>query len=118
MINKERVRLGIEALRSGNYKQGFGSLRYDDGSGPRHCCLGVFTEVAKNQDPSILLGYYWGESEVLPAEVADWYGFDEDDPPLPDPNVVHGTPATCANDQERWDFNKIADAFEKLIEDD
>ena len=129
MINKERVRLGIQALRSGIYKQGFGMLRHDGPHGPEHCCLGVFTEVAKNQDSRIseyLLGLdhvgHWGDCEILPREVSDWYGFDEDDPRLPDPDhedVPGGTwPATCANDQEGWDFNKIANAFEKLIEDD
>ncbi len=42
MISKELVTEWVKALRSGKYKQGEGSLRYEG----KHCCLGVLCEVA------------------------------------------------------------------------
>lgn len=50
IINKERLAKGIAALRSGDFKQGMGSLRQVTGELGReeltYCCLGVFTELA------------------------------------------------------------------------
>lgn len=52
-VNKQRLQLGLEALRSGEFKQCTGQLRSASldisGDGKhevRYCCLGVLTEVA------------------------------------------------------------------------
>jgi len=41
-MNKELKKKWVSELRSGKYKQGKGLLR----SGDKHCCLGVFCEIA------------------------------------------------------------------------
>lgn len=131
MINKERMRLGIVALRSGDYAQGYGYLRQTRPKSPSprppsvaHCCLGVLTEVAIAKDPNIRFhfscdrhGEGWGEESVLRGEVARWYGLDSTDPELPLPRGG-SAPATELNDSSKWSFDQIADAFEKLVEGD
>jgi hypothetical protein len=47
MMDKEIKRKWIEALRSGDYKQGRGWLRDKEGN---YCCLGVLMEVQDVQD--------------------------------------------------------------------
>lgn len=41
--NKERIKLWVEALRSGKYKQAKGRLRQGENS---YCCLGVACEIS------------------------------------------------------------------------
>lgn len=70
------------ALRSGEYKQGEGSLCVDD----RYCCLGVACEVLKTKlslvvgkdayDPGVRT--YNGLDTYLPPEVADALGLCSD----------------------------------------
>jgi hypothetical protein len=68
MLRKDRLRKGVEALRSGEFIQGMGMLRleakvYDDNLAPtgetviKYCCLGVLTEVAV-RDPEFSLSEY------------------------------------------------------------
>jgi hypothetical protein len=47
MMNQEIKKKWIEALRSGDYKQGRGWLRDHDGN---YCCLGVLMEVQDVDD--------------------------------------------------------------------
>lgn len=124
--NKERIRLLVDALRSGNYQQGNAVLGYRDyGAGTdRFCCLGVATEVAiangclltrvdgvsngkrafiyedGGEEHSITRGIY------LHPVVQEFYGFDTYNPRL---NAGH---AADLNDVQGWDFNQIAQAFE------
>lgn len=54
---KEHRKEWAEALRSGDYKQGFGCLH----SGDSYCCLGVACDLFKNKYPDeleITLGSY------------------------------------------------------------
>lgn len=44
-MNKEMIEKWIEALRSGEYKQGQRFLRVDTDEGPRYCCLGVLADL-------------------------------------------------------------------------
>lgn len=158
-INKERLAKGIEALRSGEFKQGSGALRdvvtvtTEDGDTQvaRYCCLGVLTMVAlrdgcenvrftegTEEDPLAAGKWYEvrvsekdrtcaccytedgfepGGNGVLVQQVADYYGFDEFDPELTDPQgyePVDGTKctATTLNDRLNRDFETIALAFE------
>lgn len=89
MANKDRVRLLVEALRSGDYEQAFGELGVVHGDLQKNCCLGVACEVAKANGLDIEVAidedygttiYYDNESGTLPASVADWYGFEDSDP--------------------------------------
>lgn len=111
----ENFRKWLDALRSGEYKQGRGTLRSDN----NFCCLGVACDIAKED-----LGIDWGivqhssemtfdkEVNLLPVSVKDWLGID-----YPGGNILIGEnnyPVTAIND--RWaegDFGYIADALER-----
>lgn len=128
-VNKERVRLGVAALRSGEFDQGLGSLKMDG----KYCCLGVFCEVAIRNGCEVQVVesearpgkfFFDGVTDFMPRSVMDWYGFTAHNPAVdidPEPhNCVHDgctmncPTATRANDELGWDFNQIADGFEKV----
>lgn len=126
--NKERIRLFVEALRSGSYQQGNNVLGFpaDDGT-EKFCCLGVATEVARNWGCELTreLGIANGRSAFvymdsqtqepedsttkgiyLHPRVQEFYGFDTYNPRL---NAGH---AADLNDVNHWDFGQIAQALE------
>jgi hypothetical protein len=122
-INKERVQLLVDALRSGEYKQAQGQLRSEFSGG--YCCLGVATMVALDngleveeitdpKDP--LKGQPWDQPyQVMCPVVADWYGFENGNPTLvgvaPSGQFVSDQ-ASHWNDDHGADFTQIADLFE------
>jgi hypothetical protein len=132
-VNKERIKLLVDALRSDEFRQGHASLRLDsfDGGKPHHCCLGVATEVALRNGleivrpeedideygwdrNEIVRSYPWKmEHQVMCEPVADWYGLDMS--PLLE-GEVNGRPrlerAITWNDELGADFATIADMFE------
>lgn len=121
---QQRVQLLVDALRSGEYVQGNGALHdiMPNGSS-KFCCLGVACQVAiKNGLPlhtelrsrGMMYGDNLNEMRggVLPDTVAEWFGFDDYSPDILDA-VAGQTLAVDANDGLRWDFNRIADGFER-----
>lgn len=137
-INKDRVRLLVDALRSGDYRQGTNMLRTLD---DKYCCLGVACEVARLNgigiewgmveptcscsDCSALRWQFAGSTESLRLDVAGWYGFPGETHVAEDPvigKLEDNTPVTMirANDDWRWTFDQIADAVEAtfLTEED
>jgi len=132
-VNKERMALGIAALRSGDFPQTSETLckQEDDGTFA-FCCLGVLTEVAianglegveRIDDED---GDGWGylctepdgktsfELSDLAALVQRWYGLWQPNPTIKDTNTGGTTRAIEANDDHGWDFNEIADGFEAM----
>lgn len=132
-VNKERIALWVEALRSGEYEQGFGELeRLGRGEKGQHCCLGVATRVAmaggalveaivSEDDPatrfmSVLdAGCSYPTVGHLPRAAAEWFGL-----PVPsvttDVEVMYGdrmTKLTALNDGEKLSFDEIADLIEE-----
>jgi hypothetical protein len=130
-VNTERVRLLVDALRSGGFAQGKGKLLKDG----EYCCLGVACVVAQHEGLPLRLNVP-DDQEVefgdpanwdadhdyaqLPHSVRDWYGFDHIDPDLlgddPSAEFFSGPvilPASAWNDDYDRDFNWIADAFER-----
>lgn len=122
--NPERLRLWVEALRSGNYSQ-TKQVLYDEGT-DSYCCLGVACVVAKEngcevQLPEVFDAY---TDETLPWEVAEWFGIWDIDagtdyagnPELALMEKEDGTfewrRAAALNDDENWTFEQIADAVE------
>lgn len=126
--NKERIRLFVDALRSGSYRQGNHILGFPANDGTEEfCCLGVATEVARAQGCQLTRenGIANGRSAFiytdpqaqepedsttrgvyLHPKVQEFYGFDTYNPSL---NAGH---AANLNDVNHWDFNQIAQAFE------
>lgn len=121
-VNKERIQLVVDALRSREFRQGKGQLRTVDGTDVRHCCLGVATVVALRHglDPGEIqrevegTGFpTWGHFGSLPESVAAWYGLKEQNPILIDPVDSRLHNAAALNDQWGRSFDEIATAFER-----
>lgn len=135
MANRERVQMLVDALRSGQYAQASNQLAYIGGDGgDRFCCLGVAMEIAiangcpityrDDDDPDRngqATRFYLDaegnneETNVLTYAAMEWYGFHDTNPDLTvsrEMNVKGRETASELNDSARWDFAKIADAFE------
>lgn len=132
-INRERVRLLVDALRSGRFQQGYGHLRAKN----EYCCLGVACEVAMENGiqlnvvpaaaPHMVADQFDGHSSDLPDAVIGWYGFGyTSDPSLRMPPLLHAqrverkqkvpsfsfASAIALNDTFKFSFDEIADCFE------
>lgn len=99
----------IEALRSGEYKQGTGCLREDD----RYCCLGVLVDlhIKKHDLEWEKLGedyHFDGSAATLPAVVLEWAGLHIDNP------TVNGLALATWNDSGE-SFQWIADLIEETL---
>ena len=127
-MRRDHLNAWLEALRSGEYEQGFNALsvrkaydklgNYDPSNldNPRsYCCLGVWCEIAKsygvsntqNSDgtlPSEEAIPLWGDGiQVNPI-------FNNQDNPVMDsPGLAQ------VNDEFKWSFDAIADLLEQSI---
>ena len=137
-VNKERVQKLVDALRSGEYKQGSGQLRQEE----YYCCLGVACDLFQAENPQsewVQKGYGRGgfeftavipeddspvsstSSSQMPPVVAAWYGLPEGNPILIPTNAgadsfaqraAHLNDGTGEEGEGRLDFSEIADLFE------
>lgn len=127
-VKQDRLKLFVEALRSGEFVQTRGTLlsigaRYtkDPDVADAHCCLGVATVVAQRNGYAGPVNW---ELATLSEGVYEWYGFDRGDPKFSKAAVAAAgikpsckcctdeLSATSANDSARASFTQIADAFE------
>ena len=104
MLN-DNAKKWVAALRSGEYKQGFGYLRSDEG----FCCLGVACNIFnvrgwKNTKKGIT---YAEENQVLPHKVMDWLGLQDEEGTAD----FQGKTLTYLNDSGK-SFSEIADVIE------
>lgn len=87
-MNPSIKKAWIEALLSGNYKQGRGHLHSIAGKEHQFCCLGVLTHIAVNsgidlenqrwtEDNETIVSYD-GQDEFLPSDVMRWAGIRTD----------------------------------------
>lgn len=130
MTHVEARKLVADALRSGKYKQGRGTLcRWadSDDSGAmvarepsefKYCCLGVACEVYQEHVGDLTTSdtvncyhkRFNGETGFLPSVVQNWLKMDRRG------TFKLGEPAwstlVSENDMAHADFNKIADLFE------
>lgn len=99
MITKEQFDAWLEALRSGDYKQGTGRLcRVDDEGNEEHCCLGVLAEViGMDKDDSNALRMY-----AVPGDLQSYSSV------MLDSSVLPGVVQT---DLSRWNDNGHNFAF-------
>ena len=135
----ENFKKWLDALRSGEYKQGQKQLRVDDGDGTfSHCCLGVACDVSG-------IGHWEGETDFFTRNSN--YDPVRDDPDSPSYNIYDSEPefndepgdltpemyewlgisglvqvswngnhdrhVAILNDIDEWTFEQIADALEK-----
>lgn len=131
-VNRERVRLLVDALESGEYEQGQNRLQQNG----KFCCLGVACEVAiangveinvQQRRPDLdqdLETVYDNATMFLPESVSDWYGFedtwDEYEEMVGASNnpavLIDGrlTYATKANDMLEATLPEIAEGFRAM----
>lgn len=124
MNNKENLRLWIEALRSGRFRQGQGELKQILAEGTLHCCLGVACEAAlengvvmqiTEKDLTEKMGVkhisvrFGGTFGDLPDAVRTWLGT-----VYTNPMITTEVNAVAANDRLLWSFDQIADELERL----
>ena len=110
MRNKAVMKKWIEALRSGEYKQGLEALR----NGDRYCCLGVLCDLYAREHPSEPQWelrsddqhYFLGEEVELPDKVREWVGLEHGD------GSVEINDLVVMNDTGR-SFDYIANFIEK-----
>lgn len=129
---QERNHKLAEALRSGEFKQGNGRLKYKEDNGEIcHCCLGVACEVFIRETgedrwthfATDVFGFVTNEEDQVesgltevsglpPAEVQRWFGWSANDPVI----EVDGRKdqAAVLNDSGSVDFAAIADGFDRL----
>lgn len=100
----------VEALRSGDYKQGKSQLAFND----KYCCLGVLCELAfqegiveKTKTDESNSTYYDNDWAYLPKKVMAWSGIrNNSGAPL------SGTALSVLNDEENYTFDQIADVID------
>lgn len=133
MVDKDRIRLLVQALRSGEYAQARNRLTAITGDGRQaHCCLGVATVVAiaggcetvaipavdhiSYQDVTKRLGDIepdWSTTR-LTQNVQQWFGLEGYTLLVAHPEGARVSPVHM-NDSEGRDFGYIADAFERTF---
>lgn len=129
---KARVAKLVHALRTTKKQQGRSRLaRYLNSRKREYCCLGIACEVAikdglKLKHNKETIAFYGGKTEtvttygddydssysLLPGNVVEYYGFNSSDPRLVTADG-DASSATFLNDDLRYNFEKIADAFER-----
>ena len=108
-MNQQIKQRWIEALKSGEYQQGWESLCYNN----KFCCLGVLTDLYIKEH-----GLQWhkdvggcwsldGEGGVLPSSVQAWAGLNDANP------MILGDCATDHNDGTNASFEEIAGYIEQ-----
>ena len=113
MTVAERRSAWITALRSGEYKQASGALRWMDNT---FCCMGVAVDLFGNgwEDSASL--YYAMEPDgsagggIMPRAVCEKLGLLEHAGPTEASNVM--THLAYLNDEKGYSFEQIADGLE------
>lgn len=136
MMNPEIKQRWIEALRSGEYRQGKGQLVEPGGEkGDKFCCLGVLCDIYSRtkEGRKNKAGWVWDDEAesfffsdgkdyvegILPSRVRDWAGLSYADPEITDPD--YGTrDLSNMNDGDGGEikpyrFKKIARLIEKEL---
>ena len=118
-MNKNVKRLWLEALRSGEYKQGRGLLR----DGNKYCCLGVLCDIYRQRVGGSWFGIYTvfhdrrgdENASFLPRDVGRWAE-------LPLRPNVEGVLLSSLNDgvaepycATRLNFDEIADLIQEHL---
>lgn len=107
-MNKEIKDKWVNALRSGNYKQGAGYLKITKKNETTFCCLGVLCDVM--DIPSVKLdnsrvSSFDGNSATLSLSILQKAGLNEEDQ----------TDLINMNDDQEYTFEKIADYIEEYL---
>lgn len=120
MPNKENIKKVVDALRSGEFIQGFNKLEYVRDGVTKNCCLGVACRVAMQNGVDLRTHQSIFDSRItafddeiagLPKAVLNWLGINDEFLRLDKPSGQR-TNAMRLNDTHRWSFDQIADLIE------
>lgn len=123
-MSNEQVKQWVAALRSDEYKQGFGALHEGDG----FCCLGVACDVAIKLVPDSgfwrlaikppLCRYEFSDQSgdhttgQLTQDIEDFFGLDDPEGYLPWADRDGDIPSLIdLNDSRQFSFQQIADVI-------
>ena len=107
----------IAALRSGEYKQGQGRLRFGD----EFCCLGVLCDLAFKQGLGKWEGFAFKSNgfhlvaTVLPPPIADWAGLEQIDPTINKQGISIYNDGSASDNIDPRPFSEIAALIEKYL---
>jgi hypothetical protein len=126
-MNPRVKKIWTGALRSGERRQGRGTLirRTDDGN--EECCLGVLCDLAVQEGvikpPQFRstvgawgqIGFYGNRTATLPLAVQEWAGLDSADPFVRwEPQSLDRRRLSAINDMD-IEFDRIADIIEEQL---
>ena len=115
-MNQEIKQRWIEALRSGEYKQGQGCLHNHNKN--TFCCLGVLCDLHAKETNTNWVDHreegrpsdYLDDDLLLPNKVVEWSGLEDDDP------LINRTLSLAGyNDHKGYSFDQLADLIEKHL---
>ena len=124
MMNQEIKQRWIQALRSGEYKQGQGALHnYNENT---FCCLGVLCDLHAKETNTSWVDYpeenwrsdYLGNDISLPNKVIEWSGLEDHDPLINrklSPLIHRTLSLAMYNDEKGYSFDQLADLIEKHL---
>ncbi len=117
---ESRRKLLVEALRSGEYKQGTGRLSRDQNGVRQYCCLGVACMVYQKHvgdlkiDTDGPVHSYDTDVHGLPEKVQEWYGFDTRCGRLKETaRIAYGYNSLLLLNDSGYSFREIADVIEQ-----
>lgn len=110
-MNKKIKAKWLEALRSGDYKQGKGQLRNEKNN---FCCLGVLCNLHAEAKPKFAAkqefpGEYGGDDALPPDVVVGWAGLSENNPCFEMPFNVRGTGKDFKGDRRTFKKGDLVD---------
>lgn len=110
-MNQEVKALWLNALRSGEYKQGHFWLRRNN---DKFCCLGVLCDLhAKAHGKEWDDRAYLGVESAPPQEVLEWAGLPKSNPHVMIPS--EDKTLAALNDYHEYSFRQIADLIEAQL---
>lgn len=118
-MKKAIAKKWVEALRSGDYKQGKSALRTVGQNGKTSfCCLGVLCNLHAQAHPQIARTQthpevYLGEMEFLPREVMEWAGMKTYDGSYGEETAYGQEDDLTQDNDSGLSFKRIATIIEK-----
>lgn len=115
-MNQEIKKKWVDALRSGEYKQGYAELRTNTEVNSSFCCLGVLCDLYSKEHniPWEEDGGFIGTGDVLPNNVISWAGLSDN--PSPRRVGLGDTERTLVRLNDNGStFKQIADIIEKEL---
>lgn len=118
-MNPEVKKQWLEALRSGEYKQGKEYLR----NGDQYCCLGVlcdlhsketgtpWSEVLDHDEQNVFR--YESSASIPQSKVIEWSGFDPNNVKIKYKNMSYNI--MFLNDSRGLSFSQLADLIEAQL---